>query len=358
MADDDIILTNAPLTGAASPFDGKGIELPDNDPIVQKLGLAKGQPEPQGEVKKEEVPATQADPKQEAQPAATPDGTQKVEAKPEKVPYTEEELKSLVNDPRFEKGEIHLDTSRLRDADRAMYTEFQRGMTKKREKELAEIKAREDALQRRQAEIAAVEERMRQAEAERKYREDIENLGQEEADRRKKDAEIEARLIRLENEKRALEQKVLADKFKQAYVEVAPKYNLPNTQEIQDATFAYVWAQNLERQSAGLPMLTIEDGAAAIAEQFGFSSYENLEKIINANPKNREALEQKIIADYLKKKNAGPTPAQTIAGVATEKPSEKTEDKIDMDAFSKDPSAALLARVTARFEKDGLKLPQ
>jgi hypothetical protein len=99
----------------------------------------------------------------------------------------------------------------------------------------------------------------------------------------------------------------------------------------------------------------MEDGVRMVADQLGINNFANLEKLISANPKNKEAYDQKIIANYLKKKDAGANVPSSTNATVTEKPSEK-DMAVDAAAFQKDPSAALLERVNRRLEEANLKV--
>ena len=152
--------------------------------------------------------------------------------------------------------------------------------------------------------------------------------------------------------------KEASDAFKKSFSEIAPKYNIPVTQEFEDAVLSIVWSKNERNRLSGgmLPEFKLEDAARMFSDQFGFTNPETLEKIINANPKNREAYEQKVIADYLKKKSAGPTVVSSSQGQVVEKTTDTEHSPFDADAYRKDPEGYMLARVEKIFQEKDLKV--
>lgn len=346
---DEIILTPSSITsGSNAEVFNQKIELPDDDPVVKALGLdskpaEQPKTEPVAETKTEPAATTDATP----QPTAPTDGTVKPEVKTDKVPYTEDELRALLADPNSV-----LDTSRLDERGQAVHKEFQRGYTKKFE----ELKRERDFIEKRKAEIAAFEERQRQIEAERKFREDVEQLGEDEAKRLQKERDMESRINRLESERRAFQQREAAEMFRREFNNVAPTHGVPLTQEMEDLTMSYLWANNQIREMNGQPTLTMEDGVRMISDQLGISNIANLEKIINANPKNKEAYEQKVINDYLKKKSAGPTVVSSSPAQVSEKPSDTESQPFDAVAYNRDPEKYIASRVSKIFEEKNLKV--
>jgi hypothetical protein len=358
MPEEGIVLTPSSITGGsqADIFSQK-IEFADDDPALKALNLApqnEGQPKTEPVVNEGTKPS---EPKAETQPATPPaDGTPKPEIKPDKVPYTEDELKSLVNDPRFERGEVHLDTSRIPEIYRPMYLEFQRGMTKKREKELEDLRRQQADVDRKRAEIAAAEERQRQLEEQKRYEDEVAQLGEEEARRNQRERLQEAKVANLESLIQKMQWKEASNAFRLAFKETAPKFNLPDTQEYEDMVMSHVWAQNRKNQMNGEREIGIEDGIRAISELFGFTNHDNLEKIIGANASFREAYNQKVIADYLKNKAAGATvPSSSNAPVA-EKPVDTESSPFDAEAYRRDPGGYMASRVNKIFEEKNLKV--
>jgi hypothetical protein len=352
MADEnDVVLVNAPATGTVDPFSRVGMELPDDDPVVKALNLSKGQPEQVEQKTETEVVGPTGEPKAEPQselapPQAAEAGTVTPEAKPEKTPYTEDELRSLLADP-----DAVLDTSRLDERGQAIHKEFQRGYTHKFEA----LKREKEEVARRQAEIAAFEERQRQLEEQRRYDAEVAELGEEEAKRNQERRQVQAEVANLRAILERMQWKEASNAFRSAFKESAPHYNLPDTPENEEVVMSYVWAQNQKNRLNGTPEIGIEEGVKYVSSLYGYTNPNNLEKIITANSEFKKAYDQKVIANYLKQKAAGATvPASSAAPVADNKPSEK-EAQVDLEAFQKDPSAALLERVNRRLEEMNLQ---
>jgi hypothetical protein len=354
MVDEEITLVNGPVTGTADRFSDVKIELADDDPVVKALNLKSGQPETEPkteEAKTEPVSEVKAEPQSPTPPPA--EGTATPETKPDKVPYTEDELKALLADPN-----ATLDTSRLDDRGQAIHKEFQRGYTKKFE----ELKREREEVERRRAEIAAFEERQRQLEAERKYKEDVEQLGEDEANRLKKERDLESRIAQLEAERQAAMQRErlamqreASEQYRRKYAETAPKYFLPVEQNFEDHAMSHTWGKNLVNEKNGDPLMSLEDGAKDFADMIGVTNFGNLKKIIKANPANWEALKSEIINEYNQKKSLGPNVPSSTNATVTEKPSEK-DMAMDMAAFQKDSSAALLERINRRLKEENLEV--
>ena len=96
---DEIIVTPSSITeGSSADIFNQQIELPDD--VAERLGFkTNAEPtktEPAAtETKVEPTDVAKAEPQ-----SAPTDGTVKPEVKPDKVPYTESELKSLLADPQ------------------------------------------------------------------------------------------------------------------------------------------------------------------------------------------------------------------------------------------------------------------
>jgi hypothetical protein len=352
MADEnEVVLVNAPPAGTNDPFSKIGLELPDDDPVVKALNLSNGQPEQKEQKAETEVveptEEQKAEPQSEtAPPQAAADGTAKPAETPEKTPYTEDELKALLADPAST-----LDTSRLDERGKAIHKEFQRGYTQKFEA----LKRERDEVEKRRAEIAAFEERQRQLEEQRRYDAEVAELGEDEAKRNLADRQRQAEIANLRSIVERMQWKEASNAFRQTFKDLAPTYRVPDTPEHEDMVMSYVWAQNYKNRMNGAPEIGIEDGLRFISDKYGYTNPANLEGIISANSDFKKAYDQKVIANYLKQKAAGATVPASSSGAVAEKPSEK-EAQVDLEAFQKDPSAALLDRVNRRLEEMNLQV--
>jgi|GEM_PF-3374254 len=345
---DEIILTPSSITqGSSSDVFNQQVELPDE--VAASLGLGSKpaeQPktEPAVEQKTEPIGDAQAAP----QPTPTSDGTVKPEAKPDKVPYTEEELKVLLADPNGT-----LDTSRLDERGQAIHKEFQRGYTKKFE----ELKRERDEINRKQQEIAAFEERQRQIAEQQRFQKESEEFGEDEAKRLQHDREIESRLKQLEAERQAYQQREASEQARRLYAETAVKYHLPVEQAFEDQTVVFTYGRNLTNEKNGLPLISMEEGARDFADFIGVTNINNLEKIINANPANAEALKNKYINDYLKQtRSAGATVISSSSATVPDKPSGTENSPFDAEAYRKDPEGYMVQRLNKIFDEKNLKV--
>lgn len=318
------------------------IALPDDHPVVKALGMDKSKVESQpvaesqgtvqgGDVSKPAETAEVKPPETAVQPAES-------EKKPDKTPYTLEELKVLLSDPNAK-----ADTSRMNDEQQVFYREFQRDYSRKME----QVKREKEQVELRRREIAEFEERQRTLEAERKFREESDQFGEEEANRLKEVREIKAELERYRWERQVSQQREAADSFKRSFAETAPKHSIPVTQGMEDMAMSYVWAQNQLRQISGQPPMTVEEGVEALANELGVSNSANFEKFISASPANKEAYDKKVIAEYLKNQSKGPTVISSSQASTPEKTSDKS--KFDAAAYKRDPAAELLKIVNEKL---------
>ena len=334
----DEVVTSA---GPSEPM----IALPDDHPVVKALGMDKpkteSQPvaESQGTVKEGDVskPAETAPVVKQTEPAVQPPA--EGEKKPtDKTPYTLEEIKALLADPNAK-----ADTSRMNDEQQVFYREFQRDYSRK----MDQVKREKEVVEQRRREIAEFENRQRTLESERKFREESEQFGEEEANRLKEVREIKAELDQMRWERQISQQREAADSFKRSFAETAPKHSLPVTQGMEDMAMSYVWAQNQLRQISGQSPMTVEEGVEALANELGVSNPANFEKFIAANPVNKETYDKKVIAEYLKNQSKGPTVVSSSQASTPDKPSEKS--KFDPNAYKRDPGAELLKVVNERL---------
>lgn len=304
--------------------DGQGITVVDTDEQIMADALKSfndeqtpqepatpDQPEPevkeeeQVEEKQAEVPETpQSEP-----PTEVEKPTEVVEtAKPETKPmYTPEEIEAEI----AEHGTMaHLDSSRLSAEGKLIQASVQRGLTPKLQ-EAAELRKRFDELVKEKTEIET--QRMKEAN-ERKYQEDIEIHGQEmaevlktvrdyktEVDSIKKEREIERQQYARES------QRIAAEKFEQAFIDKAPAYGIPVNEEWKEIVLSRVWSENQRREFNGQPFISIEDGLKLVSGTVNPSNIDGIKKILNANPKVLEALENEFKAKFAQKKTAGPT---------------------------------------------------
>lgn len=350
MDENEVVLTNAPATGTVDPLSKVGLELPDDDPVVKALNLKREDGQPEAEQKSGEnhtEPQIEVSPTEpQSQEPPKDEGTVTPEAKPDKVPYTEDELKALLADPN-----ATLDTSRLDERGQAIHKEFQRGYTKKFE----ELKRVREEVEKRQREIAEFEDRQRQIVEQQRFQKEAEEFGEDEAKRLQREREKDMRLANLENALKEMQWKEASNAYRVAFNDIAPRYNIPITQEFENLVMADVWANNQNNLIRGQEPIMVEDAAKRLADHLGFTNPNNLERIINANPKNKEAYDNKVIADYLKKKATGANVPSPNSATTTEKTSIQ-DTPVDMEAFSKDPGAALYDRVMKRLEENNLKV--
>ena len=246
-----------------------------------------------------------------------------------KSPYTPAEISRIL-----ETGET-ADTSRMSAETQVYYKEMQKGLTRAFQKAADERKSKE-------AEIAKREQALRDKEIEdeeRKFRAEEELLDPEHArDRqekrkivREKD-ELADRMKAIETRLQQEEQRKVIEANDREFSSVASTINFPNdpklTPLLQDAAYSYLWARNVGATQMGQPTMSVSDGAKEFANIIGLTNPNNLEKIVNANPKFKEAYEKKVIENYLKGKSAGPTTVRSSVAAAKEKP-DSEEGKID-----------------------------
>lgn len=246
-----------------------------------------------------------------------------------KAPYTPVEISRIL-----ETGET-ADTSRMSAETQVYYKEMQKGLTRAFQKAADERKSKESEIAKREKALRDKEI----ADEERKFRAEEELLDPEHAkDRQEKRAiarekdDLAERMKAIEVRLQQEEQRKVIDANDREFNSVAPTINFPNDPELtpllQDAAYSYLWARNVGATQMGQPTMSVSDGAKEFANIIGLTNPNNLEKIVNANPKFKEAYEKKIIENYLKGKSAGPTTVRSSVAAAKEKP-DADEGKID-----------------------------
>jgi len=167
----------------------------------------------------------------------------------------------------------------------------------------------------------AEEQKRAQEESERKYREEKDQYGDEEATRLKEMRELRAEIevIRQQQagrdaELRREQNQIAVERFRNAFKEKAPAYGIPVTDEWSEEVQSRVLAENYLRSQNGEPFITIDDAMQKISKTRGLSDLGSLEKLLDANPKLKEALENKFKDKYNTKKKAGPTTVKSSSG--------------------------------------------
>jgi len=301
----------------------------------------------EAEVKEETQTEEVAEETEVSQPETTTEvkTEEVVETKqPETKPlYTPEEIE---NEIKTHGDLAQLDSSRLSAEGKLIQASMQRGFTPKLQR-AAEIEKNFQAL----LEKNRAEEQMRaKAESERKYREEAEQYGEEEAKRlqevRGLRAEIEA--IKQQQASRDAElqreqNQIAIERYKNSFREKAPKYGIPVTDEWSDMVQAKILAENQVRYTNGEPFISLDDAMQKISKTVGISDVDSLEGLLNANPKLREALENKFKEKYNAKKSAGPTTVKTSGGGSS-------------GIMAKSAKEKLLENPTGDMEEDIIKL--
>jgi hypothetical protein len=243
--------------------------------------------------------------------------------------YTPEEIEKEIS----EHGDlVKLDSSRLSPEGKLIQASMQRGFTP-RLQEAAELRKRFDQLV---AEKTALESQRLKEENERKYQEEAEQFGEEQAKLMKEVREYRGEVAKIKQEREyerqqwaADQQKVAAEKFRSTFAEKASTYGIPQTQEWEDIVMSRVWAENQTRQLNGQDFITIDDGLKLVSGTVGISNADNIEKLLNANPKAMEALENKWKEKFAQQKSVGPTVVKSAASGS----SNKIEPKASADKF-------------------------
>lgn len=251
--------------------------------------------------------ATEKPAESEAPQAA--DATPKEAAKPL---YTPDEIKQLCKDAEAT-GKINLDTSRLTPDGIALMKSFQQGLdgtwgkAKREREEAAKERAEIDRIR------AEFEQAKRDAENQRIFEQESEELGEDAARANKREREMQERLERLEAENRQVKTRAVAMQIKEDYRNTSSKYFIPQDQEYEDAILAAIYGADLLHQGRGEYPRTIEESAANFADKFGFTNVDNLWKIIRSNPDNEKAVRAYYENDYIQRKAKGPTVSPSSA---------------------------------------------
>ncbi|MFH1739173.1 MAG: hypothetical protein ABIH23_09200 [bacterium] len=266
------------------------------------------------EEKKEEQEKVEEEPQPE--PAAEKIEEKKEPAAEEKTGTEEPKAKSLYTPEEIESElKLHgdlakLDSSRLDAQGKLLQKSMQRGLTPKLQ-EAARLREERDQLAQR---IRAEEEKRAKAEAERLYQEEREQYGEDMASIRKEIRELkdlrEQERRERDAEKAALQaehEKMAAQQAHYIFMEKAKDYGIPATEEWENIVVSRVVSDNMIRAKNNEPFMSLEDGMRAVADTVGLNSVDSIEKVLAANPKLREALENKIMEKIAKKKTAGPT---------------------------------------------------
>ncbi len=272
-------------------------------------------------------------PAADASPVATPTATEKpaesvspkpAEAQPtgeEKPLYTPDEIRQLCKEAEST-GKINLDTSRLDPNGIALMKSFQQGLDgswgkAKREKEEA---AR--VMAEAQAKLAEFDRRQKEIENQRIFQKETEELGPEEAERRKEIREIKEEQAQLRWERDQARQRETTMQISHDFRQVAPKFFIPEGDALQDLVLSRIVAGDMLRINNGEPPRTIEESAAQVADTLGFTNFDNLMKMVKANPENFKTLKNMIIKEYNIDKSKGPTvsPSSVVNVQTPQKP--------------------------------------
>ena len=245
-----------------------------------------------------------------------------------KASYTPEEISRIL-----ESGE-KADTSRMSPETQVYYREMQKGMTRKFQMQADEHKRKLDDIAKREKALRDKEIE----DEERKLRAEEEVLDPEHAKDRQEKRKISREKDDLAERMKLIEQRMeveqrqkVADQNDREFDSVSESLNFPKDQELtpllQDAAYAYLWARNVGAMQMGQPSMSISEGAKAFTDIIGLTNPGNLKKIVNANPKFKEAYEKEIIENYLKKKSDGPTTIRSTSATAKEKT--ESDEKFD-----------------------------
>jgi len=271
-------------------------------------------------------------------------------ASEKKAPYTAEEISKIL-----ETGD-KADTSRMSAETQVFYKEMQRGLTRK-------FQAYSDEHKRRLNDVAKREKTLRDKEIEdeeKKLRAEEEVLDPEHAKDRQEKRKIVREKEDLTERMRTIEQRLqeeerrnVVEQNDREWDSVASSLNFPNDPELtpllQDAAYAHIWARNVGAMQMGQQPMSVSEGAKAFADIIGLTNPGNLKKIVNANPKFKEAYEKEVIENYLKKKSGGPTTIRSSTATAKEKT--ESDEKFDRKLLD-DPNVDY----QKRMEEEALKL--
>lgn len=265
--------------------------------------------------------------------------------------YTPEEVNRLLADDTAK-----ADTSRMTPEVQIFYREMQRGLTQKSQRLADEKRQLHDDIARREKalrdkEIAEEEKRLR---AEEELLEPEHAKDRQEKRTLQREMEDWKRMVQQEKEAKEAEQRRhAAEQVDRDWASAAPGNNIPNDPEfapsLQDLALSYTWAKNVGASQQGQPLMSVSDGVKEFANIIGLTNEKNLEKIVNANPKFREAFEKKIIENYNKKQAAGPTTIRSTSGSVKEK--DKSDERPSREMLN-DPDF----NYTKKMEDDALDL--
>ena len=282
------------------------------EPTEEKKEEAETPPTPQAEVKAE---------------TPKPD-TAKLEAKPL---YTPDEIKELY---RLYGENVKIDSSRLSDEGKLTQSAIMSGLTPRLQR-AAEIEKNYQALLQK-AQVEA--EQRAKVDAEKKYLEEVERYGDDIANTRKETREVRVEIAKIQAEReqerhifQAEQQKVAAQQFHLTFIEKAVGYGIPNNPEFEELVMSRVLAENQTRSLNGEPFISVEDGMRIVSKTVGVQDIDGLDKLLSANPKLMEALENRIKEKYSKAKDAGPRVMKSASGG-----SGKTEVKPSAAAINKE----------------------
>jgi hypothetical protein len=282
--------------------------------------------------------------KEEAEPTETPQAEVKAEtpepdtAKPEAKPlYTPEEIESEI---RVHGDLARLDSSRLSPEGKLIQASMQRGLTPKLQRAAEIEKNYQDLLYKAKAEA----EKRANEEAERKFREETEQYGEEIAMTRKemREARAEIEKIKAEREQerqvfQAEQQKVAAQQFHLTFIEKAKDYGIPNNAEFEELVMSRVLAENQTRALDNRPFISVEDGMRLVSNTIGVKDVDGLDKLLAANPKLMEALENRFKEKYSKAKSSGPTVMKSSSGGGGKSEVKPAATATDKELFDKNP---------------------
>ncbi len=258
-------------------------------------------------------------------------------ANPEtKQPYTPEEIRAIAATGDFSK----FDSSRLTPGEQAAVKSMQSGLTPKLQR-AAEIEKNYQALLQK-AQVEA--EQRAKEDAERKYREEVEQYGEEIAATRKETREVRAEIAKIQAEReqerrifQAEQQKVAAQQFHLTFTEKAKDYGIPNNPQYEELVMSRVLAENQTRALNGEPFISVEDGMRLVSDTVSVKDIDGLDKLLDANPKLREALENRIKEKQSKVKNSGPTVMKSSGGGGGKSEVKPIAAANDRELFDKNP---------------------
>lgn len=282
--------------------------------------------------------------KEEAEPTETPQAEVKAEtpepdtAKPTAKPlYTPEEIKELY---RLYGENVKIDSSRLDEQGKLVQSAIMSGLTPRLQR-AAEIEKNYQALLQK-AQVEA--EQRAKEEAERKFREETEQYGEEIATTRKemREARAEIEKIKAEREQerrifQAEQQKIAAQQFHLTFTEKAKDYGIPNNAEFEELVMSRVLAENQTRALDNRPFISVEDGMRLVSNTIGVKDVDGLDKLLAANPKLMEALENRFKEKYSKAKSSGPTVMKSSSGGGGKSEVKPAATATDKELFDKNP---------------------